>query len=230
MKSTQMHRIVPLSVFALCGISLCLYGCSMPSWTQSKKSTSSVAGIRAPHERISELREQRKRADQMSPEAAEQLAVQLGPECGREEDPLIRSEIVLTLGALKSATARQSLLAAGKDPDSKVRIAACKAWSAVGDETASSELARILSSDMDSDVRLAAAKGLGKVGGPHAVTALGTALEDRDPAMQFVAMESLKQTSGQDYGKDVRLWKQYVQGQVPVREEKSVAQRVRDFF
>jgi HEAT repeat protein len=166
----------------------------------------------------------------MSPEAAEQLAAQLGPQCGEEEDPLIRAEMVLTLGALKSERARQSLVAAGNDPDSKVRIAACKAWAGIGDETASSELARILSSDMDQDVRFAAAKGLGKAGGPHAVAALGSALEDRDPAMQYLAMESLKQTSGQDYGRDVRLWKQYVQGQTPVREEKSIAQRARDLF
>lgn len=203
----------------------------MPSWTKSKaKQTSAALGITPPYERISQLREQRKRAESMTPEAAEQLAAQLGPQCGEEEDPLIRSEMVLTLGALKSETARQSLLAAGKDPNSKVRIAVCKAWASVGDEMASSELARILSSDTDQDVRFAAAKGLGEAGGPHAVAALGAALEDRDPAMQYLAMESLKQTSGQDFGHDVRLWKQYAQGQTPVREEKSVAQRFWDIF
>jgi hypothetical protein len=62
------------------------------------------------------------------------------------------------------------------------------------------------------------------------VAALGSALEDRDPALQYLAMESLKQVSGRDYGQDSRLWKQYVQGQTPVREEKSIAQRVRDIF
>lgn len=138
---------------------------------------------------------------------------------------MIRAEIVLTLGALRTQSARQALLAAGNDPSSRVRAAVCDAWASIGDETASSELARILSSDMDQEVRFAAAKGLGKVGGPHAVPALGSVLEDRDPAMQYVAMESLKQTSGRDYGHDVRLWKQYVQGQAPVREEKSIAQR-----
>jgi hypothetical protein len=48
--------------------------------------------------------------------------------------------------------------------------------------------------------------------------------------MQYLAMESLKQTSGQNFGHDARLWRQYVQGQTPVREEKSVAQRVREIF
>ena len=166
----------------------------------------------------------------MSPDAAERLAVELSPQCGEEEDPLIRSELVLTLGALDSPTARQSLLAAGQDPDSRVRIAACKAWADIGDETASSELARILSSDMDQDVRFAAAKCLGKAGGPHAVAALGKALDDRDPAMQYLAMESLRETTGEDYGHDARLWKQYAQGQTPVREEKGIAQRVQDLF
>lgn len=203
----------------------------MPSWARlTGKQKHSVPGIVAPHERISQLREQRKRAAQMPPAAAEQLAAQLTPLCAEEDDPMIRSEIVLTLGALGSERARQSLLAAGQDPSSQVRISVCKAWTSIGDETASRELARILSSDTDQQVRHAAAKGLGRVGGPHAVPALGSALEDRDPAMQYLAMESLKQVSGQDYGHDARLWKQYVQGRTPVREEKSLAQQVRDIF
>jgi len=209
----------------------CLYGCAMPSWARlTNKQKHTVPGIVPPHERISQLREQRKRASEMPPQAADQLAAELAPLCAEEDDPMIRSEIVLTLGALRSERARQSLLAAGQDPSSQVRIAVCKAWTSIGDETASSELARILSSDTDKEVRHAAAKGLGEAGGPHAVPALGSALEDRDPAMQYLAMESLKQVSGQDYGHDVRLWKQYVQGQTPVREEKSLAQQVRDVF
>lgn len=231
MKGIQMRRIVPLSLVALFGVSICLCGCAMPSWTKSKAESKNAAlGITPPYERISQLREQRKQADRMAPQVAEQLAAQLGPQCGEEEDPLIRSEIVLTLGALNSESARKSLLAAGKDPNSKVRISVCEAWASIGDEAASNELARILSSDTDKDVRFAAAKALGQVGGPHAVSALGTALEDRDPAMQYLAMESLKQTSGQDYGHDVRLWKQYVHGETPLREEKSVAQRFWNIF
>ena len=231
MKSMQMRRIVPLSIVALFGVGICFFGCAMPSWTKSKaKSKSAALDITPPYQRISQLREQRKRADRMDPQVAEQLAAQLGPQCGEEEDPLIRSEMVLTLGALKSESARKSLLAAGKDPNSKVRIAVCKAWTSIADEAASNELARILSSDTDKDVRFAAAKALGQVGGPHAVSALGTALEDRDPAMQYVAMESLKQTSGQNYGHDVRLWRQYIQGETPVREERSVAQRFWKIF
>jgi len=201
----------------------------MPSWARST-TTHSVSSVTAPHERIAQLREQRKRADKMSPVAAEQLAAELAPQIADEEDPLIRAEIALTLGALNSDTSRQGLLAAGQDPSSEVRIAACKAWTAIADEAASNELARILSSDMDREVRFAAARGLGKAGGPHAVAALGSALEDRDPAMQYLAMESLKQTSGKDFGHDARLWQQYVQGQTPVREEKSVAQRFWDVF
>ena len=225
----QMRRIALLLLPAMCGASLCLSGCSIPSWGRSKH-TRSVPGVTAPHERIAKLREQRKQANRLSLEAAEQLAVRLASECGVEEDPLIRAEMVLTLGALKSPTAREALLASGQDPNGRVRVAVCRAWAGIADETASSELARILSSDMDQEVRVAAARGLGKVGGPHAVAALGSALEDRDPALQYLAMESLKQVSGRDYGQDSRLWKQYVQGQTPVREEKSIAQRVRDIF
>ena len=203
----------------------------MPSWARStSKHTSSVPGITPPYEEMTRLRQQRKRAEDMSPAAAEQLARELGPRCGEEDDPLIRSEIVLTLGALKTPAAEQALLAAGRDPNGRVRMAACRAWAQVGGETASSELARILQSDTDKEVRVAAAKGLGKARGPHAVAALGSVLEDRDPAMQYVAMESLQQVSGKDYGHDARLWQQYVQGQTPVREEKSIAQKMLNLF
>ncbi len=174
MKRNQMRQFALLVLLATCGAAFCLSGCSTPSWARSTaKNKSSVPGVTAPHERMAQLREQRKRAGKMSAVAAEELAARLGPQCADEEDPLIRAEIILTLGALNSDTSRQALLAAGQDPSSEVRIAACKAWTGIADEAASNELARILSSDMDQEVRFAAARGLGKAGGPHAVAALG---------------------------------------------------------
>lgn len=231
MERNHIRRVALLLLPAMCGAILWFSGCSMPSWARStSKRGQSLPGVAAPHERISKLREQRKRADTLSPEAAEQLALQLAPQCGEEVDPLIRAEMVLTLGAIKSPTARQALLAAGQDPNSRVRMAVCKAWAGIADEAASSELARIVSSDTDQEVRFAAVRALGKAGGPHAVPALGTALEDRDPAMQYLAMESLQDVSGEDYGHDARLWKQYVVDRGAGSQEKSVAQHSQQVY
>jgi HEAT repeat protein len=232
MKNKQMRQVTRLVLLVACGAMFFPLGCSTPSWfrTTAKSRTSSVPGVTAPHERIAELRRQRDRAGKMSSAEAEQLAARLAPLCGDEQDPMIRAEIVRTLGTLRASSAQQTLLAAGQDPSAEVRIAACQAWGTIRSETAVNELARIISSDMDPEVRFAAAKGLGKTGGTQAITALGAALEDRDPAMQYLAMESLEKCSGENYGKDVRRWQQYVQSHVPAQTETSVAQQPRDVY
>jgi HEAT repeat protein len=74
-------------------------------------------------------------------------------------------------------------------------------------------LAGALSGDVDADVRLAAAKALGETKGPEAAKALGEALNDADPAMQYRAVLSLKKVTGKDLGNDVNRWQQYVKGE-----------------
>jgi HEAT repeat protein len=89
-------------------------------------------------------------------------------------------------------------------------------------------LAEVLRRDPDIDVRLAAARSLGEIGDPAAVTALGAALDDTDPAMQVRAVASLREVTGKDFGADVNRWRQYVQGESPSPPEPvSFAERVR---
>ena len=60
------------------------------------------------------------------------------------------------------------------------------------------------------DVRLAATRELGRFEGNQAIYALGQSLEDADPAIQYLAMQSLRKTTGKNLGNDVRQWKQLV--------------------
>jgi hypothetical protein len=60
------------------------------------------------------------------------------------------------------------------------------------------------------------------------VPALGVALEDPDPAMQYRAVNSLRAISGRDLGNDVQQWRLYVKGQLP--EEPTFAERLRRLF
>ena len=85
----------------------------------------------------------------------------------------------------------------------------------------------VLSGDVDTDVRLAATRALGKSKEPVAVAALGRALEDSDPAIQYRAVLSLRGATGENLGNDVRRWRQYVAGQQPTpADAPSLAERV----
>ena len=97
------------------------------------------------------------------------------------------------------------------DADREVRIAACE--SLAGMHTAESEqiLAAVLHSDTDVDVRLAATRCLGGCQHGNGFGALRNALEDPDPAVQYVAIQSLKESSGQDAGNDLAEWKRIAQ-------------------
>ena len=128
---------------------------------------------------------------------------------------------------IPTETAAAVLFAGMKDPDPEVRVAICEAWGTRasivtkpirGAQPARSEedaatrlLATALSGDTDVNVRLAAARSLGKIkNDPRAVGALGIALKDQDPALQYRAVASLKEISHQDFGNNVVKWQQYV--------------------
>ena len=50
------------------------------------------------------------------------------------------------------------------------------------------------------------------------INELEVALLDRDPAMQFAGVQSLRQASGEDLGNDVQAWRQYVASLTPAGE------------
>ena len=81
------------------------------------------------------------------------------------------------------------------------------------------------------DARLAAAAALGNIKTPEAVRALAAALDDRDPALQFVGVNSMKSITGRDFGGSVQAWKQFAAGEtqdlVP-QQKASVADRLRE--
>jgi len=89
-------------------------------------------------------------------------------------------------------------------------------------------LANALRTDTDMDVRLAAANALGAIKSPEAIQALTVALDDRDPAMQFAGVQSMKSITGKDYGPNVETWRQVAAGQtVPEPPAPSIAERIR---
>ncbi|MBN1394593.1 MAG: HEAT repeat domain-containing protein [Pirellulales bacterium] len=218
--------IVPFCLAALASL-----GCEMmPTWMPFQEPASDqMEGVVPPAERIAALHELTAEAAKSSPEKRLQISDQLAHSIRSEHDPIIRVEIIRVLGSCPGPTADAVLKAALRDPDAQVRIAACESWGTRGDERAAKLLSDLLRSDIDIDVRLAAAKALGETRNPAAVEALGEALEDSDPAMQYRAVLALEKATGKDLGNDVYRWQQYVRGELS-EPEPTLAERLRRLF
>lgn len=162
-----------------------------------------------------------------TPEQRE-LTNQLARQIQVESDPLVRQVIVRTIAEFRTPLAQQVLEAGLADQDKSVRIACCQTLGRRAEQASVPKLANSLRSDEDVDVRLAAAEALGKIKSPESVQALSVALDDRDPALQFVGVQSMKSITGQDYGPNVEAWRQVASGGTPPPvEAPSVAERVR---
>lgn len=226
----------PFAVMFLVLWALLAAGCAemdlVPSWMPFQdQPDEDLAGIPSPHEKIERLRKLGGSAGWANQQQKQQTSVELARSLAAEEDPTIRLEIVRALGEYPGAESDSVLEAALSDPDADVRAAACEAWGKRGDARAARLLSGILGGDIDKDVRLAAARALGRSKDPTAVAALGTALEDKDPAMQYRAVLSLRRLTGQDFGNDVNRWRQYVNSGPPQPAEPiSMAERIRAWF
>lgn len=219
----------------LCGLaSLAAAGCSdwdMPSWVPFQGPASdTVAGVTSPRDRIEKLRKLTETVNSMTPEQRRQVSEELAVTIKTEKDPLIRREIILTLDKYPSPAGDVILQAALKDPESIVRIVACDAWGhRIDNPKAVPLLSESLRGDADFDVRLAAARGLGETKNAAAKAALGEALSDPDPAMQYQAVIALQKATGQDFGNSVERGQQYVKGETP-KSAPSLAERFFKIF
>jgi len=197
----------------------------------AKKPPKDESGILAPPEQVKMLKEMAKDASSRSPEDQQRLSEMLVQLLKKESDPLLRAEALRTLQAFPTETARAAIRGALKDSDSDVRVRACDLLAKNLDAAAVTALSETLTGAVDHDVRLAGARALGEAKDPAAVRALGVALEDPDPAMQYRAVTSLQKVTGKDLGSDVERWRQYVKGEPPpTSPPTSVADRLKQLF
>ncbi len=177
-------------------------------------------------DRLEEIRAVARRAAQMPAEERDQVSQELGRRLQSETSLATKLELVRALGAFETPMADTALRMALNDPDSRIRRAAVETWGQRRSPQAIEMLGKTLSSDTDLDVRMAAAAELGNFNDRTAIEALGVALDDSDPALQYRAIESLRVATGRDYGGDVAAWRQVVQGGEPTQFERpSIVQR-----
>jgi hypothetical protein len=180
-----------------------------------------------PSMRVDAVRQFAERSTHVDSPEQRKLADQLAKQIQIEPDPIVRLAVVQTIAEFKTPMAQQVLEAGLNDDDDAVRIACCQELGKRGDAASVEKLGTVLRSDAGMDVRLAAAKALGHFKTPESMKALVAALDDRDPALQFVGVQSMKSASGKDYGPNVEAWRQVANGEALPPEVPSIAERIR---
>lgn len=221
MNTSTSRRSAQIAALCLClAVALPLSaGCSYRRGLRGMFARKPVTmpGVTTPSEYMQELREVAGAAGKESEAKQEEIAQQLANGLKAEKDSLLRMQVLQTFGSLKCPTATNMLRLGLKDPDADVRVTCCDAWREQGGPEAVDLLVEAATSDSDRDVRMAAARCLGELKDRRGVAALGQMLEDRDPAMQYRAVASLKEITGQDLGNDVNAWSEYVKQGAPER-------------
>ncbi len=161
-------------------------------------------------------------AARMEPDRQQQMVDQLRAKLGQESDPLLRRALVRGLAKISHPSATTGLETAAQDSAKIVRFAVAQALQERGGQKSLEVLGRMASEDADLDIRLAAARSLTRMNDPAAVQALAVGLHDEDPAVQFRAMQSLKEVTGQDLGDDVLAWRQYMETQATQPDGKAL--------
>jgi hypothetical protein len=179
------------------------------------------------YKRMEELRQVRAQAERLPEAEKQRLTSEIVDVLGIEKSPVMRAELVKTLAVLPGPATLVALEASSTDNDAEVRAAACQALGGQQGPEAVRLLAQ-LSGDESLDVRIEAARALGRHQTPEAAQALALSLEENDPAIQRIAMESLKSTTGKDFGMSVKSWREHLEGGNPMPPEPpSWAERLR---
>ena len=180
-----------------------------------------------PAMRVDAVREFGMRSSGVDTPEQRQITDQLARQIQVEPDPLVRQAVVAAIADFRTPMAQQVLEAGLSDENAAVRVTCCRSLGKRAELVSVASLTAALRSDKDIDVRLAAATALGKIKSDESVKALAVALDDRDPALQYAGVESLKAITGRDYGPDVQVWRQVAAGGTPPEVTPSVAQRLR---
>lgn len=184
-----------------------------------------------PIQRIEALDQLASSARGMSPERRTEEAARLAKALPEEQNEVIRVHMLRSLAKLNTPEAFTAIKSSIYDNDPYVRREAVVALGTSKNPEAIDALGDVLIRDRDYDVRVAAATALGEFKSPKAKEALVPALDARDPAMRFAAIESLRKTSNVDYQGDTAKWREFAMGGNPEPPPFSIAdQLVPSFF
>ncbi len=179
-----------------------------------------------PTQRIQSLDSLANRASGLSQAERTSQSAKIAEALGNESNSVIRVHMVRALAKLNTPEAFAGLKSSLYDNDEFVRREAVTAMGVTKNPAAVALLGDVLIRDRDYDVRLTAAKSLGQFQSSAANEALVPALDARDPAMRFAAIESLRKSSKVDYRGDTAKWREFAQGGNPEPPTTSIAEQL----
>ena len=183
------------------------------------------------YKRLADYQDLQRTAATLSPAEQERVAFQMAELLAQEPNALLRRQVVITLGRLTTPAVQAPLRQALGDANEDIRIAACQALSKQATAESAALLGEVVRNDESLDVRLAATQELGKYSGPQVVESLAVALNDSNPALQYIAVQSLQSATGHKYGNSVAGWREFVEGTVTQPPAgPSLAERARNWF
>jgi HEAT repeats len=184
------------------------------------------------HRKVTDLAELRAKAPRMPPAERDETASQLATRLREEKSPALRGEFLRTLAEFPTPVAQQAIASSVTDEAASVRMLACKALSRKPSAEGFEALSRAVTDDSDLDVRIVAAAELVKFREFNAPQALRPALDDRDPALQLAAMQSLESLAGHpEFRRNVAVWREHLDGGNPTPPPPpSIAETVRQYW
>lgn len=142
----------------------------------------------------------------------------------------MRRIAVSAAGPVNDELARGVIAMGLKDDSVKVRMEACRALGQRSEEEAAVMLAETVGSETEIDVRHAAMAALANFESQVALDSLRLALADRNPATRHLAMESLRGSTGKNYGDDPQVWIAALEGKDVEPQTPRLAERLRSVF
>ncbi|GAB6165344.1 hypothetical protein JCM19992_13440 [Thermostilla marina] len=199
--------------FAGCALVLAASGCGLIAKYRPYVDESERQFLPPDFEHPAARVERLEKAVASKPDEAEKrrIAAEIARFFQESDDPSIRQDLTKLAAKLVGPDTVQVLRTAARDPDPRVRMAAAEALKDLPIPEATPLLVQLAENDPDSDVRHTAIAALGKRNDPAALQALGSQLKTRDPATQYLAMKSLRQVTGENFGYDARQWLAYLE-------------------
>lgn len=158
----------------------------------------------------SRLRELAKSASRMDPSEQQRVAGELLQILGNERSAVIRLEATRALGKIPGSVADRALAAALEDPEADIRVAAVQSLGKRPATVAVPLLRNTIGSDLDKQVRAAALRQLGTFEGEGVLESLALGLNEEDPALRYLAMQSLENVTDADLGPNITAWREYL--------------------